>query len=593
MSNPISPELLQQLNTLSSQQLAFLAGFAWAKSQQNSIATSDLAAVPSAVATVAHNTPAKTVCIISASQTGNARKVGEQLHDKLHSLGIAVKHFAAGDFKPKNIADEQTLLLITSTQGEGEPPEEGISLHKFLFGKKAPQLNGLQFAVLGLGDSSYPKFCGAAREFDAQLAKLGGERLQDLGECDLAFQAAADAWIEQIVPKVQSLAQSTTPQTADGTNPTSLPSAVSENVYTKENPYPAPLIVQQKITGRYSEKDVRHIELDLSGSGLTYTAGDALGVWFSNDADLVDEILAAVSLTGDEEVNGKTLREALIHDYELTQNTPQFVRAYAQIVAEDALNAAIAADLNAFVQNNPIVGIVQQYPTALNAEQLIAMLRPLTPRLYSIASAQDEVGEEVHLTVGALRYEHAGKTREGGASSYLAKRVAEDETVRVFVEHNPHFRLPSNGDTPIVMIGSGTGVAPFRAFVQQRAASEANGKNWLIFGNQRASEDFLYQTEWQQFAKDGYLHRYSFAWSRDQQQKIYVQDKIRENAAELWQWLQNGAHVYVCGDASKMAKDVEQALIEVIAQEGGFSREDAEEYLDELRQDKRYQRDVY
>ena len=229
----------------------------------------------------------------------------------------------------------------------------------------------------------------------------------------------------------------------------------------------------------------------------------------------------------------------------------------------------------------------------LTAADLTALLRPLTPRLYSISSAPEEVGSEVHLTVGVVRYEHDGSQHQGGASSYLAERAEEDGSVRVFIEPNPHFRLPENPDTPIIMIASGTGIAPFRAFVQQRAATAASGRNWLIFGNPHFSEDFLYQTEWQRFAKDGYLHRYSFAWSRDQAEKVYVQDKIRAEAAELWQWLQNGAHIYVCGDAGKMAKDVENALLDVIATQGGLDADGADEYLDGLRQDKRYQRDVY
>lgn len=585
--NPIPTEITQSLNTLNPLQLAWLSGYCWAKADGNA----PVATLPEQATTAPAVAEAKRVTILSASQTGNARKVAETLLAKLTEQGVNATLTASADYKTKLLADEQIVLLVTSTQGEGEPPEEAVSLHKFLHGKKAPKLDGLQFAVLGLGDSSYPKFCGAAVEFDAKLADLGATRLLPRRDCDLDFQASADAWLAEIVPLVAQQASAST--TANRAPAVSGSLKTETSLFNKENPFSATLITRQKITGRSSDKDVRHIEFDLSGSGLHYQAGDALGVYFSNDVDLVNEILSAVSLSGDEQVNGKTIRQTLIDDLEITQNTPHFVREYAKLANNADLNAQIGEDVNAFVANNPIVSIVQAFPVALTAEQLLSLLRPITPRLYSISSSPAEVGEEVHVTVGVLRYEHDGKTRSGGASSYLAERVAEDETVRVFVEHNPNFRLPENPDTPIIMIGAGTGVAPFRAFVQERAATEATGKNWLIFGNPHFTEDFLYQTEWQTFAKDGYLHNYTFAWSRDGAEKVYVQHKIRENATEIWQWLQQGAHIYVCGDASKMAKDVEHALLDVIAQQGGLNADDADEYLDNLRQEKRYQRDVY
>ena len=534
--------------------------------------------------------------MISASQTGNARKVAAELQQRLAAAGVNAVHAAAADYKPKNIAGEQLVLLVTSTQGEGEPPEEALSLYKLLSGKKAPKLSGLKFAVLGLGDSSYPMFCGAGKSFDELLAKLGGERLLERQDCDLEYQAEAAAWLDKIVPLVGSLAAAPAATTGTGNASGSPAPAAPASAYNKANPFPATLLARQKITGRDSEKDVRHIEIDLSGSGLQYRAGDALGVWFENDPAVVDEILAAVSLKGDEPVNvggqGKTVREALLHDWEIGLNTPQFVQGYAEISGNPELKQA-AADASAYAAANPIAGIVSQYPAALTAEQLAGLLRPLAPRLYSISSAPEEVGEEVHLTVGVLRYEHNGIPRTGAASGFLGGRLEEEGIVRVFVEENPRFRLPENPDTPVIMIGAGTGVAPFRAFMQQRAVNGDSGKNWLIFGNQHFTQDFLYQTEWQGWAKDGLLNKYDFAWSRDQEEKIYVQHKIREEAAELWQWLQQGARIYVCGDASRMAKDVEQALLDTIAEQGGLSADDADEYLDNLRQEGRYQRDVY
>lgn len=367
----------------------------------------------------------------------------------------------------------------------------------------------------------------------------------------------------------------------------------------KENPFPATLLTNQRITDSTAQKDVRHLEFDLSGSNLTYQAGDALGVWFDNDPELVQAFLNAVGLNGEEEVivaeQTRSLRSALLTYLDLTKASLPFVKSYAEFANNPELTDIVADnDIVAnLIATRAIIDIIEQYPTTLKAEQLVSLLRPLTPRLYSISSSQSEVGDEVHLSVGVVRFEHNGKVRSGAASSYLADRVEEDGTVRVFVEHNDNFRLPQDNTKPIIMIGSGTGIAPYRAFLQQRANDDASGQNWLIFGNQHFTKDFLYQTEWQQFKKDGYLHKYSFAWSRDQAEKIYVQDKIRENAEAIWAWLQEGAYVYVCGDATRMAKDVEQALLDVIEQQGKFSRDDAEEYLSELAEAKRYQRDIY
>ena len=591
--NPLPPELAAQIAALNPLQLAWLSGYCW--SQAGGQAVQPGIGAPAATAPAPAAEPLR-VAVISASQTGNARKVAAELQQRLAAAGVNAVHAAAADYKPKNIAGEQLVLLVTSTQGEGEPPEEALSLYKLLSGKKAPKLSGLKFAVLGLGDSSYPMFCGAGKSFDELLAKLGGERLLERQDCDLEYQAEAAAWLDKIVPLVGSLAAAPAAATGTGNASGSPAPAAPTSAYNKANPFPATLLVRQKITGRDSEKDVRHIEIDLSGSGLQYRAGDALGVWFENDPAVVDEILAAVSLKGDEPVNaggqGKTVREALLHDWEIGLNTPQFVQGYAEISGNPELKEA-AADASAYAAANPIAGIVSQYPAALTAEQLAGLLRPLAPRLYSISSAPEEVGEEVHLTVGVLRYEHNGISRTGAASDFLGERLEEEGSVRVFVEENPRFRLPENPDTPVIMIGAGTGVAPFRAFMQQRAANGDSGKNWLIFGNQHFTQDFLYQTEWQGWAKDGLLNKYDFAWSRDQEEKIYVQHKIREEAAELWQWLQQGAHIYVCGDASRMAKDVEQALLDTIAEQGGLSADDADEYLDNLRQEGRYQRDVY
>ncbi|MBP6861195.1 MAG: assimilatory sulfite reductase (NADPH) flavoprotein subunit [Neisseriaceae bacterium] len=586
---PLDPALAQQLTALNSTQLAWLSGYCWAQSQTGS---------PSLEAPVAISA-ARQITVLSASQTGNARRVAETLLLRLETLGLNARLSSVADYKSKTLSQEDIVVLVTSTQGEGEPPEEAIPLYQFLFGKKAPDLSQLSYAVLALGDSSYPDFCQAGKDFDERLAALGAQRLSPRRDCDLDHQADADAWCDGISQRLAELA----PQTQDAPSGTAI-LATPSSLYSKAQPYHASLSVRQKITATGAGKDIQHLEIDLGDSGIQYQPGDALGVWPSNEPALVEAVLTATGLSGDEAValaDGQSLplREALLHHDELTQNTPQFVKGYAELGQIEPL-LAIATEpqaLNAYLASTPIVAVLRAYPLGpqtLDAQALHGLLRPLTPRLYSIASAQAEVDNEVHLTVALERFEYEGESFTGTASGFLGQRLEEDDPVKVFIEPNPHFRLPSDPATDIIMIGAGTGVAPYRAFMQQREQDEASGKNWLVFGNQRFIDDFLYQAEWQQWHKQGRLHQVSLAWSRQNpQQKVYVQDRLRQEAAQLWQWLQNGAHVYVCGDANRMARDVEATLLNVIAEQGQLDADAAADYLNELREQGRYQRDVY
>ena len=588
---PLNPEQLARLQAATTDftpaQLAWVSGYFWGVLNQqpgsNVVATAPVAEMPG-------------ITLISASQTGNARRVAEALRDDLIAAKLNVTLINAGDYKFKQIANEKLLIVVASTQGEGEPAEEAVALHKFLFSKKAPKLDNTAFAVFGLGDTSYEFFCQAGKDFDTKLAELGGERLLDRVDADVEYQAAATQWRARLVDvlKARAPAAPSVQVAASG--------AVNEvhtSPYTKEAPLTASLAVNQKITGRDSEKDVRHIEIDLGDSGLRYQPGDALGVWYQNDPALVKELVELLWLKGDEPVTveGKTLSlaEALQWHFELTVNTGNIVENYATLTRSETLLPLVGdkAQLQHYAATTPIVDMVRFSPAQLDAQALVDLLRPLTPRLYSIASSQAEVESEVHVTVGVVRYEIEGRARAGGASSFLADRVEEEGEVRVFIEHNDNFRLPANPQTPVIMIGPGTGIAPFRAFMQQRAADGAEGKNWLFFGNPHFTEDFLYQVEWQRYVKEGVLSRIDLAWSRDQKEKVYVQDKLRQQGAELWRWINDGAHIYVCGDANRMAKDVEQALLEVIAEFGGMDIEAADEFLSELRIERRYQRDVY
>ncbi|MDX7805884.1 assimilatory sulfite reductase (NADPH) flavoprotein subunit [Aeromonas caviae] len=587
--SPLSDEQQRQLNqvltTLNTQQLAWVSGYLYGLSQAG--------VQPVASAGVEVAAPGGSLTILYGSQTGNAKGVASAIKAQAEARGLPVTLTSMADYKPKQLKKESHLLVVVSTYGEGEPPESAVDLFEQLKKGKVGKLEGLKFAVLGLGDSSYEFFCQTGKDFDGFLAKAGAERIHELASLDVDYQDAAKAWGEQAVAAV---AATLSAGAATASVAGSVQAAVGHSQYNKENPFPARLSVNQKITGRDSTKDIRHIEINLEESGITYQPGDALGIWFDNDADLVGEVLALTDLTGDEATPHGSLREALTRHYELTRLHGGLITGLAEITDNAALKdlAGDKAQVNALVASAQVVDVLKRFPASLSADQLIALLRPLTPRLYSIASAQSEVEEEVHLTVGVVRYrQEDGTVRSGGASSYLADRLPEDAEVRVFVEHNDNFRLPANPDTPVIMVGPGTGIAPFRAFLQEREAQGAEGQNWLFFGNPHFTQDFLYQVEWQRYVKSGLLSKISLAFSRDQANKIYVQDRLREAGLDLYQWLEAGAHFYVCGDANHMAKDVQEALLEVIAEHGHKSREEAEEYLSELRRAKRYQRDVY
>ena len=415
-------------------------------------------------------------------------------------------------------------------------------------------------------------------------------------DCDVDYDAAAAEWQLQVLAKTQqtlSTGEAEVVQLPVGQH------QVASTVYNKQHPFSASLSVSQKITGRGSDKDVRHIEIDLEQSGLTYQPGDALGVWFDNDPQLADTILAKLSLDAEASVDvdgvALSLRDALITKYEITASNPQFVTKYAELSGSKKLQKLVAdrEKLREYSAKTQIIDVLAEKKATLTAPQFIGLLRRLTPRLYSIASSQQEVGEEVHLTVGVVEYQQGAVQRQGGASSFLAQRLEQGGEVKVFVETNNNFKLPADDNTPVIMIGPGTGIAPFRAFVQERDNREANGKNWLFFGDRTFTEDFLYQVEWQKYLKAGVVTRIDVAFSRDQAEKVYVQQRILEQAAQVWLWLQQGAHVYVCGDVTHMAKDVHHALLTVIEQQGNQTPQQAEQYLNELRKTKRYQRDVY
>jgi len=597
LASPLNDQQIGQLqqatSELSPQQLAWVSGYFWGISQTSG-ATQPINQAAAAVS----NQPAGKLSIIFASQTGNAKGVAEALKEEAAAAGIAVELFDASDYKGKNLAKETHVIIVASTNGEGEAPDNAIELHEFLQSKKVPKLDNLHYGVIGLGDSSYEFFCQTGKDFDAFLSKQGATPFIERVDLDVDYEAPAAEWRKQALDKVKEALASE----AQSAQVVQLPvgqAAHSTSQYSKQNPYTATLLTSQKITGRDSGKDVRHIEIDLDGSGLTYQPGDALGVWFENSIELVSAILKQVGLTGDEvvEVDGDStsLQKALIEKYEITSANPQLVTQYAELSGSKKLEK-LATDkdkLRQYSANTQVIDVLSEKKAKLTAEQLVGLLRRLTPRLYSIASSQSEVDEEVHLTVGVVEYQQGDETRFGGASSFLSHRLEEGGDVKVFVEHNNNFKLPQDDNAPVIMIGPGTGIAPFRSFVQERDNRDAEGKNWLFFGDRTFTQDFLYQVEWQKYLKSGIVNQLDVAFSRDQQEKVYVQHRILEHSAQVWQWLQDGAYIYVCGDATRMAKDVHEALICVVEQHGKKTREEAEQFVNELRNAKRYQRDVY
>ncbi|PMG76493.1 sulfite reductase [NADPH] flavoprotein, alpha-component [Shewanella sp. 10N.286.51.B7] len=575
-------KLKQLTSELSATQLAWVSGYLAATSNQGQIASAPETAA------------AQTVTILFGSQTGNGKAIAKSLAAQATAKGFAVNLASMADYNVRQLKQETILIAVVSTHGEGEAPDDAIELHKFLASKRGPKLDALNFSVLALGDTSYEFFCQTGKDFSERLTALGAKQLLPIVECDVDYEEAAESWQEQVLEVVEPLVQ------ASGASVVSIDTAkaTSESEFTKQQPYEAEILLSQKLTGRDSDRDVRHVEIDLGESGISYEVGDALGIWFTNSSGLVNEVIAALSLDANTEVKvGKhtfSLEQALLEKKELTQLYPGLVTAWAELAANDELTA-IAADkeqTRQFVLGHQLADLISLYPVTIDAAKLVELLRPLTPRLYSIASSQAEVENEVHLTVALVEDERAGQARFGGASHFLAS-AEEGQLVKVYVEPNKHFRLPENNDTPVIMVGPGTGVAPFRAFMQQRAVDGVNSDSWLFFGNPHFEQDFLYQVEWQQYLKSGDLSRLDVAFSRDQEHKVYVQHRIAEQGESIWQWLQNGAHFYICGDAERMAKDVHQALINVAVEFGGLDEAGAESYLEDLRSAKRYQKDVY
>ncbi len=613
-NSPFNEEQVELLNrllpTLTQTQQIWLSGYISAMTLQGAAAVS--AAAPAVFAAPSASTAAaggvvepaisREVTVLFGSQTGNCQRLASSLSGKLKEQGFGITVSAMNSFKPNTLKKVENLLILVSTHGEGEPPDNARSFHEFLNSKRAPRLEHLRFSVLALGDTSYEFFCQTGKDFDQKLEELGGQRLSPRVDCDLDYDEQVAAWMEQVITALNGAGSA--PAIAEEAVLAAEHAESLQSAYSRNHPFQAEVLENLNLNGRGSDRETRHLELSLAGSNITFEPGDALGVYPENHPRLVDEIIAAMGWSSEEPVplNKKgeegPLHEAFLRHYEITVLTKPLLEQAAKLSSAAGLHELLLPDrapqLKEYIQGRDLLDLIQDFsPWDVPARSFVTILRKLPARLYSIASSYNANPDEVHFTVRAVRYESHGRERYGVCSVHCAERVQPGDTLPIYIQNNPNFKLPANPDVPVIMIGPGTGVAPFRSFLEEREEQGAEGKTWLFYGDRHFVTDFLYQTDWQRMLKDGVLTKLDVAFSRDTEEKVYVQHRILEHSHELYAWLQEGAHIYVCGDEKHMAHDVHSALISVIQEEGGLSPEAAAAYLDNLQQEQRYQRDVY
>ncbi len=573
----------------------YLSGLSMGKDNVIPFPQRSTAAVTTAnIAPVVSTVVAVKTLVLYGTQTGNGKKIAEQLANYLKAQGGEVSLSSMKDYRPQQLKQEQRLVMVVSTHGNGEPPDDARAFFNFIQSARAPRLEKLEYTVLALGDSSYDEFCQAGLVLDTRFAELGAKRVLERVDCDVDFAKTAKAWQEKVLEQFKPATEAANTQFV--ANPVA--TSVNEALYSNEHPFKAELLNRIVLTDTGSSKEVLHLEFSLEGSGIQYQPGDILAIQVHNDAGLVDEVLKQGKFTGSEaiHIDGQSLdlRSALTSKLELSTVTKRQLKQYAHLINQAELLAALEDKeaLKDFLWAADWADVLQSYPSKLAAQAWVDLLRPLQDRQYSIASSPNAHPDEVHLLVKRVTYNFKGREHLGTASNGLAALQA-GEVRGVYIKENPHFRLPHDPQTKLIMIGAGTGVAPFRSFLFEREAQGLSGNTWLFFGEQRFRTDFLYQTEWQSLLQSGVLERMSVAFSRDQAEKVYVQNRLLEAGAEVYQWLQVGAHLYVCGDMHGMAKDVHQALLNIAIQYGGKTPEQAHDWLELLIAEHRYQRDVY
>lgn len=534
-------------------------------------------------------TPEKrAITLLYGSETGNAQGLAEIFEERLSNIGHNVTLKAMDDFKPKNLKNVEDLFIITSTQGEGDPPDNAAELHEFIHGRKAPKLEGVRFSVLALGDQTYEYFCQTGRDFDRKLDELGAERIYDRVDCDVDYEEDAEKWMANVINAIDTAPEGTQNEQIVSE---SIKSA-KEKKFSKANPYQAEVLENINLNGQGSNKETRHIEFLLDNFGEDYEVGDCLVVLPQNDPALVDLLISTLGWDPNDQVQisdeGDTLglEEALTTHFEITKLTKPLLINAASFFENEELNEKVEDNewVQSYIEGRDLIDLLNDFATTeLQPENLYQLLRKLPPREYSISSSYEALPDEVHITVGAVRYNSHGRDRSGVCSVQFAERIQPGDTVPIYLKRNPNFKFPKEGDTPVIMIGPGTGIAPFRAYMQEREEHGFKGNTWLFFGDQHFTTDFLYQTEWQEWLKDGVLGKMDVAFSRDTDEKVYVQHRIAEHSKEFIEWLQKGASIYICGDEKHMAKDVHQAIRNVLVKEQNLSEEDAEAYLKQMK----------
>jgi sulfite reductase (NADPH) flavoprotein alpha-component len=534
------------------------------------------------------------VTVMYGSQTGTAEGLAKKLVKTLKKGNFETEIHDMATYDRTRLAKEQNLLIITSTYGDGEPPDTATDLHGWLMSDSAPRLDGVSYSVLALGDSSYPDYCKCGIEFDTRLSALGASRIYSRVDVDVDPDKPYAEWSAGVLATLA-------PTGAGIPTGDEATAEAFEEGYSKSNPFPAPVVQNYNLNGP-GDKQTHQVALSLEGSDLTYEVGDALGVYPLNPPDVVDEIIANLPFKASDvpapDGGEVSLRDALIQYYDIGSLNKSMIQKWQAKSGSPFLRSLVAADdkkaYDNFCWGRDLIDLVIDHPADFtDTEEFVAILKKLQPRLYSIASSPRAHPGEVHLCVGIVRYQTFGRRRGGICSTFLADRVTGEMKPRVYVHGNTAFRLPPNGDTDVIMCGPGTGIAPFRAFLEDRKATAAKGKNWLFFGNPHSATDYLYQDEIEGYIADGTLAKFDVAWSRDQKEKLYVQHLMVQNGAELWTWLSNGAAFYVCGDASRMAKDVDQALHKVAEEHGKLTPDGAAAFISQLKKEKRYLRDVY
>ncbi|MEE4022538.1 sulfite reductase subunit alpha [Gordonia sp. PKS22-38] len=594
-------------------QKAWLAGFLAGLNTRIAMPTSPTA-VPAGGPQGAEASPggAVTLQIVYGSQTGTAESVAEQIEDLARQHGFEPVRCDLDALDITALSAARRLLVVTSTYGEGEMPDNAELFWQSLAAPDAPRLDGLYYGVLALGDSIYDGFCQAGKYIDNRLAELGATRVVDRVDCDVDYEDPSTEWISRAVPALASVDDAATPADAvapsteqvapeqPATTPARAPRR-PKSKWTRKNPYPATVVSNTVLSAPHSEKEVRHLVISLGESGIEYAPGDGIGITPVNDAELVDRVIARLGVPPDTVITDRkserSLRDALTHHYEISTPSKYLVEYIAARTQDAELTHLTATGdheaLDAWLWGKDVLDLLDIDPAlTITPEELLAELRPLQHRVYSISSSPLAHAGTVHITMATVRYRSGDRQRGGVCSTYLADRRPEGSQVDVFISANNSFRPPAD-DTSAIMIGPGTGIAPFRSFLHERATRGARGANWLFFGDQHRDRDFVYADEIDTFVADGVLDRLDLAFSRDQEHKVYVQDRMRENGADLFAWLEDGAHLYVCGDATRMARDVDTALVEIVAEHGGVSADAAKDYVDDLKRAKRYARDVY